>query len=179
MSQDLTAAERYARAFYRVSLKGGGLEESISGFKFLHNLEKKNKNFFRLIAHPTIGQDERKSFLEKSLAGQVDKLFLNFLKVLISKKRFLLWKEIETFFQKFYEKEKNIRRVELVTLSPLDKTLEEKLEVVLKKKLSGKILFDRKIDETLIGGFILRYEGKEIDLSIRNQLREMSQTLRG
>ena len=53
----------------------------------------------------------------------------------------------------------------------------EKVKAVLAKKLHAEIRLLASVDRALLGGFILRFAGKEIDCSFKNRLHEIQQKL--
>ena len=54
---------------------------------------------------------------------------------------------------------------------------QSKLLTLLNKKLASEIRLSVKTDASLIGGLVLRFDGREIDASFKNRLREIRQKL--
>jgi F-type H+-transporting ATPase subunit delta len=61
-----------------------------------------------------------------------------------------------------------------VELSPDD---EKKLTDILEKELAKEIILKIKVDNQILGGLILEYEGKTIDLTVNEQLSQLKQYL--
>ena len=71
------------------------------------------------------------------------------------------------------------QEVEMVSAVSLTPGFMEKLRAVLTKKLRSEIRLIPSVDRSLLGGFILRFSGKEIDCSFKNRLHEIRQKLFG
>lgn len=68
--------------------------------------------------------------------------------------------------------------VNLISARKLSVAVVEQLkEYVAKKTGAKKIIFSEQVDASLIGGFVLRYEDKVIDGSIKNNLANLKKQL--
>ena len=85
---------------------------------------------------------------------------------------------LESIAQKFFElyyKEESIAIVRITSAISLSDEQESKLVENLRTIIDVKtVQLARRLDEKLIGGFIIEYGAKTIDLSIRGQFRKIS-----
>jgi F-type H+-transporting ATPase subunit delta len=65
---------------------------------------------------------------------------------------------------------RGIREVTLTTAIPVNEKLKTELAEVIESKGRGQIEFIEHVDESVIGGFILRVDDAYIDASVRNRL---------
>jgi F-type H+-transporting ATPase subunit delta len=72
-----------------------------------------------------------------------------------------------------YKKNKNIKDVHVTASYPLEIQEKELLEKKLTSKISGTPEFHYSVDENLIGGLIVRYDGMQLDMSIRGMLNKL------
>jgi len=185
---DVIAADRYTRALFELAGKSGCLPEIDKGLEVLTNVLDLHPKIFRLMTNPTLTNAEKFSLAMSALPDPKPGLLEKFLRVLIEKKRFELLPVIQKNFHDRCEKKQGVQEVEMLSAAPFSPGFLEKLKNVLAQKLRtsiplrgsdarATIRLIPRTDRTLIGGFILRFNGKEIDCSFKNRLYEIQQKL--
>ncbi len=185
---DATAVGRYTRALFELSEKEGFLAETDARLHGLAKILEAQPKVLLLITNPTLTNEEKYALALAALAGEKSLLLERFLRVLIEKKRFALLPEIQKTFHALFERKQGVQEVVMLSAEPLSSGFLEILKAVLTRKLrasplaSGpeartEIRLIPKTDRALLGGFILRFNGKEIDCSFRNRLHEIRQQL--
>jgi F-type H+-transporting ATPase subunit delta len=185
---DATAADRYTRALFELAEKEGSLTETNARLLALAKILKAQPKVLLLMANPTLTGQEKYALALSTLAGGKTKLLERFLHVLIDKKRFSLLPEIQKIFHEILEKKQGVQEVVIISAVPLSSGFFEKLKAVLTKRLrtssllvepetQAEIRLIPKTDRGILGGFILRFAGKEIDCSFKNRLYEIQQKL--
>ena len=168
---------RYARALFQLAEQSG---ELIPTDQWLTHFSEETKHYPKmrsLMQNPIIATGEKTAFLEKLFPASTPVLLKNFLKVLVEKKRFLLFSEIRDTFHAMFEQQQGILEVELLSATPFSGKLQEKLKQVLGLKLRSEIRIIPRTEPSLLGGFLLRFAGKEIDCSFKNRFYEIEQQL--
>lgn len=174
---DHRAIHRYARALFELALDRGELETIDRHFIRVRELVNQHREISHLVSNSTISLAEKEDFIGKIVPSDLPVTLLNFLKVLIKKKRFNELVFIQADFHKLAEKKQGIREVEAVTAAALSERTENKLREALKRKLRSEIRLITKVDPDLIGGFILRFDDSEINSSFRGRIEEIRQSL--
>jgi F-type H+-transporting ATPase subunit delta len=185
---DVIAAGRYTRALFELAEKDGQLPEMAALLQAIAKVLKAEPKILRLIENPTLTTDQKYDLALKTLTDGRPGLLERFLRVLIDTKRFSLLPEIQKTFHALFEKKQGVQEVEIVSAVPLSSGFLEKLKAVLTKKLHTspltagpeartEIRLIPKTDLGILGGFILRFSGKEIDCSFKNRLDEIQQKL--
>ena len=172
---DLRAVHRYTRALFELAEKQKTLDRIESQFHEIKLLVERHHEIPHLVLNSTISFAEKEDFISKIVPSETSPLLLNFIKVLIKKKRFNELAAMQKEFHKLYEKKKGVREVEAVTAIALSQANEQKLITVLKKKLGSEIRLMTKVDPEMIGGLILRFDGTEVNSSYHAQLEELRQ----
>lgn len=174
---DVTLASRYTRALFELAKKENRIAEIDAGLRALAKVLKAQPKVLLLMANPTLTESEKCALALKLLDNDPSGLLGRFFRVLIDKKRFTLLPAIQKIFHDLFEKEQGVQEVEMVSAAPLSQGFLEKLRTVLTKRLRSTIRLIPTTDRGLLGGFILRFNGKEIDCSFRNRLYEIQQKL--
>ena len=174
---DVTAAERYTRALFELAQKEDRLAGMDSCLLSLIKILDAQPKILLLMANPTLTDREKCALALKLLGDHPSGLLERFLRVLIDKKRFYLLPEIQKNFHARFEEAQGIQEVDVTSAVPLSAAFQERLKGILKKKLRSEIRLLPRTDRDLLGGFVLRFSGKEIDCSFRNRLYEIQQKL--
>ncbi len=174
---DVIATDRYTRALFGLADKEGALAEIDAGLHALAKILAAQPKVLLLMANPTLTNQEKYSLALSALPGKKTGLLERFLCVLIDKKRFELLPDIQKSFHEAFEKKQGVQEVEMFSAVPFSSEVLGKFKAALTKKLRSEIRLIPRTDRGILGGFILRFDGKEIDCSFRNRLHEIQQKL--
>ncbi len=174
--KDFRAAQRYASAFADWVAKKQGWDQADQKLSEIARLLSENKKLLHLLVSPTLKLSEKEAILVRVAPGLSSDV-LHFVKVLIQRRRFGLFPEIQEKFHLLYEKQKGLCEVQLISAVPLLESTRIKITSVLKQKLRSEIRLVPKIQREIRGGLILRWDGHELNLSFQNRLDELRQQL--
>jgi F-type H+-transporting ATPase subunit delta len=93
--------------------------------------------------------------------------------LLVSKKRIALLSEVALKYIALNERLKGENIALVTTAVPLTPALEKKILAQVEKITSNKITLENQIDESIIGGFILRIGDLQYNASISNKLNNL------
>lgn len=175
--KDYRAASRYARAVIGWAKDPPILDQLEKELCEATELARKHPEISHLLANATISLEEKEDFLEKILPPGFSTLAVNFLKVLVKKKRFKDLALIQQSFHRLYEEKKGIQKVRVQSPVSLDAQVQEKLRLALEKKLKRKVYLETSVHPEILGGLILDFDGTQLDGSYRTYLHELKQRL--
>jgi F-type H+-transporting ATPase subunit delta len=143
--------------------------------KWLQAVCKSNRDFVNLLRSPIIRPDAKKKIVEAVTAGKVSPLIAAFNNLLITKNRESNLPEIITAFIAQYKHQKNIHTVKLTTALPVSEAVKKAITEQVKKAGGFEnIELEEKIDENIIGGFVLQIGDKLVEASIAYDLKEIA-----
>lgn len=174
---DLRAVHRYTKAIFQLAEKKNQLDQVDDQLIEVRKLVESHREISHLVSNSTIAQEEKEDFISKIVPSTTHPLVVDFLKVLIEKKRFFELASIQREFHKLYERKKRIEEVVVISAVPLSKQNLEKLAKVLTQKFKFNVSIISKIDPKMIGGLILRFGGHEMNASLRSRLDNLHQAL--
>lgn len=175
--KDLRASNRYADALFGLADQRGELERADQDLGTVCRLLEEHPKILRIVENSTVSSEDKDVSVEKIFSDLVSPLVLHFLKLLIEKHRFFEIISIQKAFRARFEAKKNIREVTVLVSRVLTAEAEKKLRALLNKKLASEIRLTVKADPSLIGGMVLRFDGREIDASYKHRLREIRHQL--
>ena len=119
-----------------------------------------------------------RAVIKAIFGGKVTKLTSSFFDIICRKKRENFLPAIAVEFHNQYNLMKGIAAASVTTASPLTDDLRNKFTEIL-QSISGKenIELKEKIDNDLIGGFILKIGDRQIDDSVSGKLRTLRKEL--
>lgn len=165
----------YAEALLEIAKSSNLLEEIKKDLFTISNVLSTSKDLQLFLANPLLGINAKKNIIDKLFKNKVNNIVLNFLFVLINKRRIsILQAIIDKCFELIYKLE-SITVVELMTSVEFNETqintLIEKIKLITNAK---NIKLITSINLNLIAGFILKIGSKVIDTSLAGKLREIS-----
>ena len=170
------AAIRYARAIYEIADEEKLVEEVYNDMIRINKLNRDSFDFKNLLSNSIINNIDKKnailSLIEKNISI-TEKL----LDLLIHNKRVAIISDIASSFIQLYNKHNNIKEAVVITASPIDKNLENQILSQIKIPAAKSITLTNLVDSTIIGGFIIRYDGKEYNASIKQNLKNLKTEL--
>ena len=167
-------ATRYAKSLVGLSIEQGQLENVFADMQWLQKLIKDNRDFLNLLRSPIIKPDKKQKIMEAVLGGKINNITFSFIRLLIAKGRESNLPEIITSFINQYKAHKNIHTVKLTTATPLNDDLKNEIVAQIKKTTDMQnIELETKVNEDLIGGFVLQTGDQLIDASIAYDLKQI------
>lgn len=135
------------------------------------------KDLRKVLENPVISADKKSAILNEIFEKKVNKTTLDFLRFVVSKSREdLLFDIVERYVEIYNEK---IGLVKVTVTSAVDlnddqkKTILTKLKDITKKEVDMKYL----LNDSIIGGFLVRIGDTVMDASLRHQLDVLRKTL--
>lgn len=168
-------ATRYAKSLIDLAIERDQLEQVYADMQWLQAVCKSNRDVVNLLRSPIIKGDTKIKIVDAIVQGKLTEMTEGFIKLLIKKSRESNLPEIATAFITQYKEYKNIHTVKLTTAVPLSG--EVKKAITQQVKESGgfhDIELEEKVNEDIIGGFVLQIGDKLIDASIAYDLKAIA-----
>lgn len=171
---DNRVASRYVKSLLGLAVEQNAIEEVHKDMLMFDRICKENKAFVIMLKSPVIRHEKKRDILLKIFKGKVHKLTLAIMETITRKNREPLLPSIASEFHNAYNEFKGIRKALVTTPFPMDKALRTEIEKVVKKISDVKhVEIEEKVDESLIGGFILNVGDRQIDSSIKSKLEKL------
>ena len=168
---DYPIANRYANSLIGLAVEKQQLERVREDMLYLKSLCELSPEFLFVIKNPLIPNKDKKRAVSAVCSDNVCELVMVFLHLLITKNREgSLLKIIKAFF-KLYDVIKERHKVVLITAVAVNDSVKQTILDKLKSEAGIRnIQLECVIKSELIGGFILEYDGKRMDASLRHRL---------
>jgi len=165
----------YAEALLELTESNNLLLEAKENLSLILDFLSNSKDLQLLVSNPLINTDTKKIILKKIFEDNLNQIILNFLFVLIDKRRISI---VSTIINKYFElsyRVESITLAEVTTAYELNETQHNELiEKIKNLTETNNIKLIVKINPNLIGGFILKVGSKILDTSLSGKLRQIS-----
>ncbi|MCK9218825.1 MAG: ATP synthase F1 subunit delta [Bacteroidales bacterium] len=170
-------AERYARALFDLALEKNLEDEVFHDSELIFQTCAKCKDLRLLLKSPIISTEKKQTILREIFKHQVQDLTLIYLLIMARKKREMIISEVAFHLVELYKVYKNILTVHFK--SPLKPNTEIRQQVVklMANYSNMDIELKEEIDASLVGGFILNWQDKQYDASIRREIDDMKNAM--
>ena len=166
-------AERYAKSLVELATELNQLDAVHEDILLLRSVVK-NRQFVLMLESPIIKSDKKYKIISAITGGKISKISESFLQLLCNKSREANLPGIITSFLSQYNTIKGLHNAKLTTAYPVSEDIINSFAAKIKASSSiDHLNLETRIDEKLIGGFVLEMEGKLIDASILRDLNDV------
>ncbi len=172
-------AERYAQALFEVSKEGGSLDDLETDTDALAAAMAESADLRDMIASPRVSRDEQGAAIG-ALAGPLglSAMTANTLGLMASKRRLFTLPQLVTKLREMIAREKGEVTAEVTSASALSAAQSEQIAELLRVRFGSNIKLNTAVDESLIGGLIVKVGSKMIDTSIRAKLASLQNAMK-
>jgi F-type H+-transporting ATPase subunit delta len=165
-----TIARSYATALFELAERKKEVESISRAFASINALFASNRRIGEFLSSPKIEVGAKKQALRVTFEGRVPPIFLNFLLVVLDKRRQRLLRDIAREYDLLMDE--NLGRVNVAVTLAHQPDAGEMQAITLKlSAMTGKSVVPHvHVDPSIIGGIIVRYGDRLLDGSLRRQL---------
>ncbi len=175
------AAKRYAKAILLQATEANTISVVFEDMQSIVTTISQSNELSEMLQSPIYKDEDKKEALNQIFANQSDTT-KSLIAILITNKRASLLSDVASSYIEIYKESQGIKVAQVTTAIPLSSELETKVLTKVKEITgSDKVTLESEIDESIIGGFILRIGDLQYNASIANSLakikREFSKSI--
>ena len=169
------ATYRYAKSLLELAKEQGKLEVCKSDMETVVSICKDSRELMLLLKSPVVKTDKKQAIFSE-VFGDCSELAMSFIQLITQKKREALLFDIAERFILVYKESLGIESAVLTTATSIDEETRQQVLAFIKKQGISQVDLTEKIDESLIGGAVLRLGDKQLDASIARQIKDLKQS---
>ncbi|KLT65161.1 ATP synthase F1 subunit delta [Pedobacter sp. BMA] len=171
---EIKVAGRYAKSLIDLAVENNGLAESYNDMVLFEKVVDETPELEAILKNPIVPLDKKIGILNGIFTDKVGKLTLTFFKTVVNKGRSSILFATARQFIKQYNEIKGIVTADVTSATALGAESRAQIIEIVKKELgANEVIINEKIDEKLIGGFILKVGDKQFDASIASGLNKL------
>jgi F-type H+-transporting ATPase subunit delta len=167
------AAVTYARSLLELAQERNVAEPIGAELQGIKQVLDDNPSFREFLKDPGVGAEERTGVVDRVLRARVDPLLSNFLGVLGVKNRLGLLDQIAAAYDDLLDELLGKVEVDVTVATALSPAELEEVRQRVGAALKKDAVIRQFVDESIIGGLVLRVGDKLIDASVHSQLETM------
>lgn len=166
---------RYAKSLLLLSIEENILDAVLNDIDIIYSTCIENKEFNLLLRSPIIKTDKKIEIINQIFGSKLHSTTTTFINIITKKKR---ERYIESICKTFISQYKLYRGIEEVTIKTAVKIDEDTRNQVLSfvsRHGKSNIEMNEVVDESLIGGAVIRFGDKQIDSSVSKTIKQLKQ----
>lgn len=172
-------ATRYATAVFELAKEGDGLKVLESDIDTLGSALSDSADFAALIHSPIYTRDQQSGAIEAlSKKMELSSILTNTLGLMATKRRLFVLPQLVACLRALIAEEKGEVTAEVTAAKALTSAQQEKLAESLKATVGKDVKISMAVDESLIGGLVVKVGSKMIDTSIAAKLANLQNVMK-
>ena len=164
---------------FAVAIEADRMDEFFEAAIALAEILRTNEDFSKLMNHPKIMKEDKVKIVEETFGTRLPKEFVGLMTLMVEKGRANEMLPVFDYFVALVKEEKKIGKADVTTAIDISDAQKEQIE----KKLLETTKYESfemcyHVDESLIGGMVIRIGDRVVDSSIKTKLYELSRELR-
>jgi F-type H+-transporting ATPase subunit delta len=172
-------AQRYATAVFELAKEAKKVKAVETDLTALHDAMSTSDEFRALINSPIYTRDQQAGAITAiAKKMKLSPVMANTLALMAQKRRLFVLPQLVQTLRDIIAEDKGEVTADVTTAKALTKTQADKLATSLKKTTGKTVTLHQTVDESLIGGLIVKVGSKMIDTSIRSKLNSLQNVMK-
>lgn len=168
---------RYAKAFFSLAKDKGLTSELRKDAGLITNVCETSNDFILLLESPVVKTSQKVKAIRSIFEGKLNTLSLKFLVLIAENNRTKNIPDIFRSLEALYQQEAGVKTAVLTTAQPMNEILVSQVQQKLEMEFNAKVELTQKVNDELIGGFVLRIGDKQYDASVSTHLKKIREQL--
>ena len=169
------AAIRYATAILDLAKEQNIAEVINADMQMITSTVAESKELKMLLQSPIVKKDTKTATL-KEIFATANPLTLKLVDVLSANKRLAIFATTATEYTALFDAANGFQKAVVTTAVPLTETMSAKVLAKVKELTGKEAIIENKVDERILGGFILRVGDLQYNASIANKFNNLKRT---
>ncbi|MBP3350976.1 MAG: ATP synthase F1 subunit delta [Lachnospiraceae bacterium] len=171
-------SKTYGEALFEVAMEEQKADVFLEEALVILTTLEQNPQLDKLMKHPKISKQEKEQVFENIFKGHISEEMLGFIKLIVNKERYSELPKIFRYLVDRIKEEKKIGVAFVTTAVELTEAKKQSVKMRLLQTTQYKEMeMHYSVDESLIGGMVIRIKDRVVDSSVRTQLEEMKKQL--
>ena len=170
-------ARRYAKAFFELSQEMEKVEEVSKDVRFICDTFQQSKDLQFVITSPIVHIDKKNAVLKALFEERVEPLTLQYLQLVLKKRREIHLDLMCYEFEKLYKAHKNIVTLFINSVEPLREDAIKAIAEKIKAYIGAELEVIERIKPQLVGGISLQFNDYFVDASVKGSINKLRKEL--
>lgn len=176
MAELTTIARPYAQAVFKLARENNSLEQW-SAMLVTAAAVVQDPAMCEVMASARLDREQITTMMIEVCADALDEQGRNLIRLLDENDKLRLLPEIAVVYEHYRAEAEQTIEAEMVSAFPVTESQQEKMASALAKRLGSKVSLDVSVDQTLLGGAIIRAGDMIIDGSVQGKLNKLASAM--
>ncbi len=173
-------AGRYATALFDLAETDRLLDQVAKDLEQLGRMIDESADLNRLIRSPAISrQDQGRAMAAVLEKAKMSELTRKFVATVAENRRLFALKAMIGAYQALLAERRGEASAEVISAAPLAKKQLDSIGATLKKAIGSDVAIDATVDESLLGGLVVKIKSRMVDSSLRTKLQQLRFSMKG
>lgn len=168
----------YGQGLYALAKEEGLESDILQQLQVLEECFQSQPEYLRLLALRNLPKDERIGILSEAFGERLHPYVLNFLKLLTEKGYIRHFSDCYKAYKEQHNAACGILEVQTLSAVTLTESQKQRLADKLSAITGKEIQLLCRVEPSLLGGILLRYDGKQVDGTVKGRLEVMEKQLK-
>jgi F-type H+-transporting ATPase subunit delta len=171
---------RYARPLFELAKEANSTDAIAEELATLAKALEDSSDFRSFVESPVLSAQEQMDALKNLLPKLGAKnLTSNFVSLLAQNRRLSLLGETIIAYRRLLDESKGVTKAEVTSAEPLSENQMKALKDALKSTTGKDVQIESHIDQSLIGGLVVRLGSRMVDTTLKTKLSSLKVALKG
>jgi len=166
------AAIRYAKAVLSLASDQNAAEAVNNDMKLIATTIEENAELSQVLKSAVVKSEVKKAALTQ-IFPNTNSISSEVFNLLMSNKRIDILGDVASTYNQLFDELNGKQKAQVSTAFPMTNDLEIKVLAKVKELTSKAVELENIVDESILGGFILRVGDKQYDASVSNKLNKL------
>lgn len=168
-------SKTYGDALFEIAVEENRMDSLMEEISMVQAVLNENSDFEKILMHPEIPKSKKLQVIEDVFKGKISDALTGFLRIVVTKGRY---KDLPDIFAYFIARVKEYKKIGVAVVTsaiPLVDAQKQKIEKKLLDTTSYRTMeIEYKVDESLIGGLMIRIGDRVVDSTIKSKLTSLT-----
>ena len=167
----------YADALFSLAAEMNSIPQTLDALRLARNELYNTPGALALLASPAIPKDERLAVLNSAFGEQLPEHVMSLLCVMCANGCIRELDDCLTAYVELHDAAQKLSTAHVTSAVALTEDQQSTLAEQLSRKLGRSIRLECDVDASLLGGMIVRVDGKVIDGSLKHRLQQIKEVM--
>lgn len=176
MAESITIARPYASAIFEIA-RGNDALKDWSALLAVFAQCAEDPSVQTAVTNPSVSEEQTVELFSDIAGDLMNEDARHTLQLLAQNNRLLLMAEIQALFEELRAESEQTITADVISARPLTDEQKDKIAAALKKRLGRDVILEDSIDESLLGGAVIRAGDLVIDGSALEKLNRLASAI--
>lgn len=170
---DFRIASRYAKTIFDLAVERKIEDEIGKDMNLIKQTFIENRALILMLRNPVIRDDKKLGIICRLFEGRIQEISLKFFSILSRKSRLAVLPVLTDLYKELYNQHKGYVQAKITMAMTPYPGVEEILAGYVQNITGKQAILEFETNEEIIGGYILTVEDKQLDRSLKGQIKRM------